>query len=251
MFVAIVQARVGSTRLPNKVMRKVLGKPLIGLLLERLSLSKHISKIILATTEKKEDEPLVEYVTSLGYSVFRGSENDVLGRYYHAFKSIESQYSEIQGIVRITGDCPLFEAHICDRLIDLFIDRKLDHGYLSDKFAEGLDCDVFTPSILEQAFFKAVADFEREHVTQFFKKIDYAKVEMLENDRDDSKYRITVDEKCDFELIKFIIESLVSQDKALSFNNVRQLLEDNPNEYAINSKVIRNEGLKISLAREE
>ncbi len=130
MIVAIIQARMGSTRLPGKVMKEVLGKPLIGYLLERVSNSKHIDQIILATTINEEDDLLEHYVSGLGYEVFRGSENDVLSRYYHAYDTLCNNKDKLNGIVRITGDCPLFESDNCDILIDNFIHKNLDYNFV-------------------------------------------------------------------------------------------------------------------------
>jgi spore coat polysaccharide biosynthesis protein SpsF (cytidylyltransferase family) len=117
---AIVQARMGSSRLPGKVMKPILGKPLIGHLLDRLSQSKHIDKIILATTLNSEDKTLAEYVSSLGFDVFRGSVNDVLDRYYHTAKKYRPTC-----IVRITGDCPLIDSRVTDRVIKYFLNHRI------------------------------------------------------------------------------------------------------------------------------
>src|SRR5438067_3392760 len=103
-IVAIVQARMGSTRFPNKVMRPICGTPMIGLLLERLARAKRIDQIVLATSEDRRNEPLAQYVRKLGYVVYRGSEDDVLDRYYRAAKEVEADT-----VVRITGDCPLID----------------------------------------------------------------------------------------------------------------------------------------------
>ena len=109
MIIAIVQARMGSSRLPDKVMKKVLEKPLIDYLLERVSVVEKVDKIILATTTKPEDDCLAKHVASLGYDVFRGSEDDVLSRYYHAFYEFKDELEKSNAIVRITGDCPLVD----------------------------------------------------------------------------------------------------------------------------------------------
>ena len=109
MIIAIVQARMGSKRLPGKVLLKVNGKTLIEILMQRLLLSKKIEKIVLATSKKKENDPLVEEVKDLGFKVYRGSENDVLDRYFNVAKKFKANV-----IVRITGDCPLIDPYLID-----------------------------------------------------------------------------------------------------------------------------------------
>ena len=122
-IVAIVQARMGSTRLPNKVMRPICDTPIIGLLLNRLSNSKHITKIVLATSDDPRNETLSQYVSELGYTVYKGSENDVLDRYYQAAKA---EMADI--VVRITGDCPLIDPKLVDDVINRMQLKKLDYG---------------------------------------------------------------------------------------------------------------------------
>ena len=239
---------MGSTRLPNKVMKEVLGKPLIAYLLERVSTSKHIGEIIVATTTNSEDDILSKYVSSLGYHVFRGSENDVLSRYYNAYLTLNLK-ENINGIIRITGDCPLFESDICDELIEFYNKEKADHVYLSPKFAEGLDCDIFSPKLLKLAFDNAMLPSEREHVTLYFNKLDIKQL-LLDNSRDDSKYRLTIDEPEDYIVIKSIIENLENLNKKLTFNNVKSFLDSNPDVFKINSRIIRNEGLIKSIEEE-
>lgn len=251
MFVAIIQARMGSTRLPGKVMKKVLDKPLIEYLLERVSKSKYIDKIILATTTNSEDDTLANYVSSLGYDVFRGSEDDVLGRYYNAYLTLGDMKDNVNGIIRITGDCPLFESDICDELISSFIDKGLDYSFLSPNFAEGLDCEVFLPDLLKEAYFNSELNSEREHITQYFhnnkKKF---KINFLENTNNDSKYRITVDEPEDYLVVKNILEHFILE-KELSFSNIKKYLDSQPELFKLNSNIIRNEGLLKSLKDEK
>ena len=121
--VAIVQARMGSTRLPNKVMRPICGTPMIGLLLERLAKAKRIDQIVLATSEDQRNEPLARFVSDLGYVVYQGSEDDVLDRYYQAAKAAEADT-----VVRITGDCPLIDPMLVDAVIAKFVDAGVDYA---------------------------------------------------------------------------------------------------------------------------
>ena len=167
MIYAIVQARMKSTRLPGKVLKMVNGKPLIEILLYRLSQSKKIDKIILATSEKPENDLLVETVEKLGFEVFRGSENDVLNRYYQAAKQ---QHPDI--VVRITGDCPLIDYQVTDQVINYFLENDFDYVCNGDPptFPDGLDTEVFTFESLEKASKEASQQHEREHVTSFIRE---------------------------------------------------------------------------------
>lgn len=248
MFLAIIQARMGSTRLPNKVMKEILGEPLISYLLKRVSQSKYIDKIVLATTQNPEDNALAEYVSNQGYSVFRGSEEDVLSRYYNAYETFANMKHSIKGIVRITGDCPLFESENCNLLLENFVNQKLDYSSLSSKFAEGLDCEVFTPKVLCDAHNNAILKSEREHVTQYLHNhSNRYKMESLDKVRDDSKYRITVDEPEDFIVVENIIQHFSKNSIELKFENIKKYLDDNPEIFSLNSSIIRNEGLIDSL----
>jgi spore coat polysaccharide biosynthesis protein SpsF (cytidylyltransferase family) len=250
MVVVIIQARMGSSRLPNKVMKKVLGRPLIAYLLDRVSQAKRIDKVVLATTTKPEDDGLVEYIDSIGYDVFRGSEDDVLSRYYEAFKSINSNDNK-NAIVRITGDCPLIEAELIDRVIGKYVDENMDYVALSADFSEGLDVEIFSEKLLTQAFNEAKLPSEREHVALFFhNNKSLFNMYRVQNNSDDSNYRITVDEEQDFVVVKSIIEYFSNNDLAMNIQNIKDYLDNNPSIYNLNANIIRNEGLQISLEKE-
>jgi spore coat polysaccharide biosynthesis protein SpsF len=251
MFVAIIQARMGSTRLPGKVMKKILDKPLIEYLLQRVSTSKYIDKIIVATTSNTEDDTLSQYVLDLGYDVFRGSVDDVLGRYYDAYLTLGKMKDSVQGIIRITGDCPLFEADICDKLIEGYRENDLDFMNIDKTFAEGLDCSIFSKELLVEAFNNAKLQSEREHVTLYFHNHkDKFHMDTLINSEDDSKYRITVDEDNDLEVVKNIIEYCTDNQIKPNIQNIKQYLDENQEVFFLNSTITRNEGLLKSLKDE-
>jgi spore coat polysaccharide biosynthesis protein SpsF len=252
MILVIIQARTGSSRLPNKVMKKVLGKPLIDYLLERVSVAEKVDQIILATTTKPEDDYLAKHVTSLGYNVFRGSENDVLSRYYHAFYEFKNEFDQTNAIVRITGDCPLIDPHLIDEVISVYKSKSIDYVSLSADFAEGLDVEIFSENLLIQAFNKAKLPSEREHVALFFhNNKSLFNMCCVQNSSDDSNYRITVDEKQDFVVIKAIIEHFSKNMLALNTQNIKNYLDENPNIHRLNAHIIRNEGLQKSLEKEQ
>ena len=251
MIIAIVQARMGSSRLPDKVMKKVLEKPLIDYLLERVSVVEKVDKIILATTTKPEDDSLAKHVTLLGYDVFRGSEDDVLSRYYHAFYEFKDELEKSNAIVRITGDCPLIDSYLIDEVIKVYQEKSMDYVALSPDFSEGLDVEIFSEKLLTKAFNEAKLPSEREHVALFFHN-NKALFNMcrVENSSDDSSYRITVDEEQDFVVVKCIIEYFSKNDLAMNTQNIKDYLDSNPSIYNLNANIIRNEGLQISLEKE-
>jgi len=244
MILAIVQARMSSSRLPGKVLKQVLGRPLISYLLERLSLSRHIDKIVIATTTDKDDDVICEYVNSQQFSFYRGSKEDVLSRYYFAAAKYKPD-----SIMRITADCPLIDPGICDRLIDFYKKEKVDYACLSPRFAEGLDCEVFTFKVLEDMHKNAKKKSQREHVSLFLhNNPGMFNKKILDNAVDDSKYRITVDEPEDFEVVKTIIENLYKANSDfLDFQTIKKFLDKNPGVSSKNSHIIRNEGLLKSL----
>jgi spore coat polysaccharide biosynthesis protein SpsF (cytidylyltransferase family) len=251
MIVVIIQARMGSSRLPNKVMKEVLDKPLIAYLLDRVSQAKRVDGIVLATTIKSEDDRLEKYVNSIGYDVFRGSEDDVLSRYYEAFKSVESGDSS-NAIVRITGDCPLIEHRLIDKVVEKYTNEDVDYVALTSDFAEGLDVEIFSESLLNKAFNEAKLPSEREHVALFFhNNSELFKMSRVENNVDDSSYRITIDEPEDFVVIKSIIEHFDKNNLELDFEKIKHYLDENQEIFNLNANIIRNEGLQKSLEKEK
>ncbi len=244
MFLAIIQARMSSTRLPGKVMKTVSGRPIIGYMFERLSHSKMIDKIILATSVNPAEDELCDYIESEGFDVFRGSEDDVLERFYLAAQKYNADH-----VVRATGDCPCIDPVVCDRLFRTFFNGKADYAELSPDFAEGADCEVFTFKALEQAYNNTTLKSEREHVTLYINKHpELFKKFLLPNQTDDSKYRFTIDEERDFIVVKAIFEALYKDKSSLfSIDDVKAFLDTHKEIYQLNNHIIRNEGLQISL----
>ena len=239
--IAIIQARMGSTRLPNKVMKTINGVPMIGLLLKRLGAAKKIDKIILATSVSKNNQPLVEYVKNLGYQVFQGSENDVLERYYDACKDIKPD-----AVVRITGDCPLVDPDLVDEVVDAFY--KSGAQYYSNSrpatYPDGLDIEIFSFETLEQAQKLTTSSFDREHVTPFIINSDFFSKANHHNDIDHSIERWTVDEKVDFEVITNIFNHFYP-DIFFNWKDVLELNKLKPELLMANKGLVRNEGADI------
>jgi len=202
--IAIVQARLGSTRLPNKVILPVSnGIPIIEVLLSRLRQSKKIDKIILATSTVPCNDTLVEYVTKLGYDVYRGSENDVLDRYYQAAILHNSDV-----VVRITGDCPLIDPEVVDLVINAFTLSDIDYvsNTLPPTYPDGLDVEVFSFSALKNAWENATDKADREHVTTYIRESGKYKTQNIVNVDDSSHERWTVDEQEDYNVVKSIFD---------------------------------------------
>lgn len=236
--VAIVQARMGSTRLPNKVMRHIGGVPMIELLLARLANSKHLSQIVLATSTNECNTPLVEHVEKLGYICVRGSENDVLARYLAAGRQVQADV-----VVRITGDCPLIDPEVVDEAIEKFMSSGVD--YLSNSnpatFPDGLDTEVFSLQALEQAGNESQDGFDHEHVTPYLRKPGLFKTAALTHSEDLSNLRWTVDEPADFEVVSQVFAHF-APDIHFSWTKVLQLQRSKPALFAANHNIIRNEG---------
>jgi glutamate-1-semialdehyde 2,1-aminomutase len=242
MILAIVQARMGSTRLPGKVLKEIDGQSLISILLARLSQSQCIDKIVVATTEGGIDDQLAESCAELGYSVFRGSETDVLSRYYLAAKKYQATT-----IVRITGDCPLIDSDIVDQVISDFKDNCVDYASNIEppSFPDGLDVEVFSYNALSEAFHQAGENREREHVTSYLREKQHIRRSNLKNSDDVSHMRWTVDDPPDFIVVENVFKHF-SPKINFSWRDVLLLSEKEPWLFFANSEGVRNMGSEMS-----
>ncbi len=240
-IVAIVQARMGSTRLPNKVMKPIGGIPMIELLLTRLSKSQQIDQIVLATSIDPRNNTLLDHVEKLGYVCVRGSENDVLNRYFVAARQVNAEI-----IIRITGDCPMVDPALVDHAIQTFVSSNVD--YLSNAapatFPDGLDIEVFTFKALEKAAQESVEPFDREHVTPYLRTSGLYKTAALTHTEDLSDLRWTVDEPADFKLVSQVFEHF-APDVFFSWTQVLDLQRSKPEFFTINHHISRNEGANM------
>jgi glutamate-1-semialdehyde 2,1-aminomutase len=236
--VAIVQARMGSTRFPNKVMKPIAGVPMIERLLTRLARSKQIDQIVLATSTDDSNTPLVEHVQKLGYTCVRGSESDVLDRYLVAARQAQADV-----VVRITGDCPLIDPALVDQVIAQFETEGVD--YLSNtapaSYPDGLDTEVFTLQALERAGRESQDQFDHEHVTPYLRKPGLYKTGTMQHSEDLSSLRWTVDEPADFEVVSQVFEYF-APNIYFSWAEVLDLQRSQPALFAANNNIIRNEG---------
>lgn len=240
-IVGIIQARMSSSRLPGKVLMEVKGKPLLQWQIERLARSSMMDSLVVATTSNPGDSGVCSLSEKLGVTCHRGSENDVLDRMYLAAIKADADI-----VIRLTGDCPLVDITVCDSLIRFFLDSEADYANTSPHFAEGLDCEVMKISALDKAWKEATLSSEREHVTLYIRNSGLFDCKVLDNDRDDSKYRITVDEEADFKVVRHLFEQL-KDPVTDQFDSVRAILDRDKDIFALNSSIIRNEGMKKSL----
>ena len=242
----IVQARLGSTRLPGKVLMTVNGVPLLEHEINRLKQSKKIDKIVVATGANRANDKIEDWCRRKKIDCFRGSEEDVLDRYYRC----SLKYPAYGVIIRVTGDCPLIDPQVIDRVIDFFEKNHFDYAsnVEPETFPDGLDAEVFTRQALAESAAQAKLSSEREHVTQFIRKNVKYKRGNLAAPKDYAKFRLTVDNREDFEVIEFLIKNC---SPTAGYLDYIALLKKNPEIMSKNMHIARNEGLKKSLKEDK
>ena len=240
---AIVQARMGSLRLPGKVMQEAQGTPLIGLLLGRLLMSKEVDHIVVAIPDSADNDPLERYVNTLGVDVARGDEFDVLAR----FASAAASYAP-STVVRITGDCPLVDPELVDQAIKDFRHAGVDYLSNTDPptFPDGIDVEVFTYDALLSADSEATSKFDREHVTPFIRVSAQFNRANLTASSDESEHRWTVDDAVDLDLVRAIFEHFNPRTD-FSWREILEFLQsDNGLKLIPPSRAPRNEGAAMN-----
>jgi spore coat polysaccharide biosynthesis protein SpsF len=238
LITAIVQARLGSTRLPGKVMIEFSGNTLLGHILDRVSASKYISKTIVATTDQKTDDALVDWLEKKGVSYFRGSESNVLSRYYEAANAYGAAH-----IARITSDDPFKDPEVIDKVAELYFNESLDFACNNNPptFAEGLDTEIFSFKALSAANTAATDPFEREHVTQhFYRNPQKFKQRNLSSPKDYSHLRWTLDTAEDLAMTRAVYDALYKPGKIFLADDILKLLHDKPEIATINQGVNRS-----------
>ena len=233
----IVQARMTSTRLPGKVMKVVCGKPLLEHLIDRLKRVKYADRIVIATTVNETDDIIVELCKRLDISYYRGSEEDVLGRYYETAVEYGGDI-----IIRITSDCPVIDPEVVDYLINFFTNNIEKYDYVSNtlecSYPKGMDAEVISFKTLKEANFNAYEPYDREHVTPFIKKRPQQfRLYNILYKTDMSRCRWTLDTPEDLELISKIFESLYYQNTFFSLNDIFSLMERKLEWAAINAHI--------------
>lgn len=244
-ILAIVQARTGSTRLPGKVLLDLGGRTVLERVVERVSASKLVDDIVVATTVSPADLEIVKLCLSAGIKVYRGSECDVLDRYYQAAKMFSAGH-----ILRVTADCPLIDPGIISDLIKLHLKQKNDYtaNIIRETFPDGEDAEILTFNTLESAWKSAKLPSEREHVTPYIRKRPgIFKMSNLSCRHDLSGKRWTLDERKDYKFIKLVYEKLHKKNKIFGMQDVLDLLKKHPDYESINENLRRNAGYLKSL----
>ena len=244
---AIIQARMGSTRLPGKILKPLAGKPALWHVVNRLNRSRRLKDLLIATTTNPDDDVVVYFCRENGIECFRGSENDVLDRYYQASKAFGAD-----PVIRITADCPVIDPAIVDEVIEKFFAGDYDVYGLGGEFPDGLDCECFAFWVLEDAWRCATLPSEREHVGIYpgkhpekYRKGSYEKFSGL------AHHRWTLDEEADLYFLQAVYERLYRPDTMFSTGEILELLRREPELVKINRGITRNEGLLKSLVQDE
>jgi spore coat polysaccharide biosynthesis protein SpsF len=223
-----------STRLPGKVLKEVLDKPLLEYQIERLQRIKSVDEIVIATTTNDIDQRIVNLCNRLSVSHFRGSEEDVLSRYHGAAEKYNADI-----VVRITSDCPVIDPAVCEEAITYFIDHQDQYDYVRlEKYPRGLDAEIFTFTVLDECFREATEQPDREHVTPFiYRHPERYRVKHMTCNEDYSHHRWTVDTPEDFELVKRIIEELYPIKQKFDFVDILGILAKNPDWHYLNNTI--------------
>jgi spore coat polysaccharide biosynthesis protein SpsF len=242
--VAIVQARMGSTRLPGKSLRVLAGKPVIERVIDRAKLIPLVDEVWLATTDKGEDDKLAAWANKNNIPVFRGSADDVLDRYYQTAHKADADV-----VMRVTGDCPLLDPSVSNLIVTELLSGNFDYvtNTMQCTYPDGFDTEVMNLEALARAWKEAKLASEREHVTPYiWKQPELFKLKNVKNDRDYSSIRLTLDTPEDAEFLERVIttcEELGSSD----LESIIGIIESHPEWSEINSAFARNEGYAKSI----
>jgi spore coat polysaccharide biosynthesis protein SpsF len=249
MILAILQARLSSSRLPGKVLKPILGMPMLVLQIQRIKRVTLINNLLVATSKEHADNSIDEICKVNGVDCFRGELNDVLDRYFQA----ASPYSP-EHIVRLTGDCPLADPILIDEVIEFYLSGNFDYvsNALYPTYPDGLDVEIFRFSCLQQAWKEAKLPSQREHVTSFIhQQPERFKIGNYNNLTDCSHLRWTVDEQLDFDVISKIYESLYPENPEFTTSEILRFLDQNPELKTLNTCYQRNQGFQKSLRKDD
>lgn len=247
--VALLQARTSSTRLPGKVLKPLLGEPMIVRQIERVRRSRRIDRLMVVTSDSPSDDELASCCVAAGVEVFRGSLNDVLDRFYSAVKDIRPQH-----VVRLTADCPLADHEVIDAVIDFHLDGGYDYAsnVLPPTYPDGLDIEVFRFSVLETIWHEACLPSQREHVTSFiYQHPERFRLGGFTQPKDLSSLRWTVDEPSDFTFVEAVYQALYRNNPDFLTADILRLLAKRPELLEINAGQVRNAGYLTSLVQDD
>jgi|TARA_B100002003_G_scaffold174826_1_gene162676 spore coat polysaccharide biosynthesis protein SpsF len=241
-IIVIVQARMGSSRLPGKVMMDIVGKPLLWHIVNRLKHSKLLNKIVVATGIGEENHVIEELCKQYSIDYFRGCEEDLIDRYYQTSKLFNADI-----IVRIPADCPLVDPEIVDTVVDFALKNVNSYDYVNNSrphvtYPHGLDVETFSFCLLERLWSEIKDPFRREwFTTVIFENPEKYKSFCLENDVDLSHLRLTVDYKEDLELIRYIFQNLYTENTCFTLKDILELYSRNQKIFNINQKYKKDE----------
>ena len=245
-YLVMIQARCGSTRLPNKVLKDLCGKPALQRMIERVQRSKLVDEVMVVTSIEKNNLPILKLCSELGVRVGVGSEDDVLDRFYQSAKLLKPEY-----VIRLTADCPCFDAELLDQAISEMDENSDYMAMTSESFADGLDLEIMKYTALEKAWREAEHSFEREHVTQYIvRRPETFKLQNFESPIGYfGDHRWTVDEPEDFEVVLRIYEHFLATEKKdeFSYKDILGFMSEHPEIKEINKMFTRNEGLAKSI----
>lgn len=235
--VVIIQARMGSTRLPGKVLKTVNGRPLLSYQIERIKRCHEVNDIVIATTTNPQDQVIVELAEREGVQIFRGSEDDVLDRYFKA-----AQQAKADIVVRSTSDCPLVDPAVIDRAVVLLKSRFPNIDYVSNAlkrtYPRGMDVEVFSFNALKKAAEETQNPYDREHVTPYlYQNLEKFKCENFTYSSDQSQHRWTVDTPEDFELVSLLLGALYPTNPQFTLEDLLKTIQRHPEWSRINAHV--------------
>ncbi len=244
----VIQARMGSTRLPGKVLLELAGRPVIEHVVRRCQSVMMVDRVVVATTDLPEDEQIVEWCRSRSIAVVRGSSEDVLQRYIAAADAYACE-----NIIRVTADCPLVDPGILDAMLCLHSVAGSDYtsNVIPPTFPVGLDAEVVVTDVLRKVSAAAELKSHREHVTMYIREnLNQFRTANLSFGLNHEKIRLTLDRPEDYQLLKMVFDNFSGSDGLFSVYQVLSFLEHNPELVAINSSIDRFEGMRKSAAQE-
>lgn len=247
MILALLQARASSRRLPGKVLLPILGRPMLERQIERVGRARSIDRLAIATSTDASDDAIAALAARLGLDCHRGSLEDVLERFYQAARPYRPTH-----VVRLTGDCPLADPEVIDRVVHACVEGGYDYASnaLRPSYPDGLDAEIMRFEVLEAASGEASLPSEREHVTSFiYKRPHRFRVLNVSSEKDLSALRWTVDEPEDFDLVTRIYEALYPANPAFGTDDILALIAAHPEVAGANART-RNEGYLASLERD-
>jgi len=248
VILGIVQARMGSTRLPGKVLLEIAGRPLLWHVLHRLKAATLLDRILLATSNHPADASLLALARESGIDAVAGDPEDVLDRFYRAALPHRPDV-----VVRVTGDCPLLDPVVIDQLVQVFLGQRptVDYAVTAPSYPDGMDCEAFTFETLARAWREARLQSEREHVTPYiWKNPSLFHIHRMEYGRDCSSVRLTVDEPEDLTVVRAVYGSLYREGEVFHLEEILDWLNRNETVQALNRSITRNEGYQKSLAND-